>query len=164
VDDLKKVMKAENEGDELRSTTMVNLAATFVTPMDREDISNISRYLDDILDEIQAVAERMNIYKIKGDEHCKRMANLVRKAVQSISKAIVHFKENKETALRDVLEAKTYNKEAKEEYNKALENLYKGQLTMEVIKMREIYRHIRDCGKATAETANCIMEAIVKTT
>jgi len=106
----------------------------------------------------------MNIYKVKGDVHCKRMANLLRKAIQSVSKAIVHFKENKETSLRDVLEANTYNKEVKEEYNKALEKLYGGQLTMEVIKMREIYRHIRDCGKATAETANCVMEAIGKTT
>lgn len=163
-EDFKKVLKVEDEGDELRRNTMINLAATFVTPVDRDDISNISKQLDDILDELQTATERMNVYKIKGDGHCKRMANLVRKAVQSISKAITHFKENKETAMRDVLEAKTYNKEVKEEYNQALENLYGGQLSMEVIKMREIYRHIRDCGKATAETANCIMETIVKTT
>ncbi len=163
-EDFKKVLKVEDEGDELRRNTMINLAATFVTPVDRDDISNISKQLDDILDELQTATERMNIYKIKGDGHCKRMANLVRKAVQSISKAIVHFKENKETAMQDVFEAKTYNKEAKEEYNQALENLYGGQLSMEVIKMREIYRHIRDCGKATAKTANCIMETIVKTT
>ncbi len=161
-EDFKKVLKAEDEGDELRRTTMINLAATFVTPIDRDDISNISKHLDDISDELQAAAEKMNVYKVKGDEYCKRMANLVKKAIQSISKAIIHFKENKETALRDTLEAKTYNKETKEEYNKALEHLYSGQLSMEVMKMREVYRHIRDCGKATAETANSIMETIVK--
>lgn len=163
-EDLKKVLKIEDEGDELRRTTMVNLAATFVTPVDRDDISAISKQLDDILDELQTAAERMNVYKVKGDEHCKRMANMVRKSAQSVSKAIIHFKENKNTALTDVLEAKAYNKETKEEYNKALEKLYGGQLTIEVMKMREIYKHIRDCGKAIAETSNCIMETIVKTT
>jgi len=109
-DDFKKVLKAEDEGDELRRITMINLVATFVTPIDREDISNISKQLDDILDELQTAAERINVYRVKGDVHCKRMTNLLRKAIQSVLKAIIHFKENKETALRDVLEVKTYNK------------------------------------------------------
>ena len=109
-DDFKKVLKAEDEGDELRRITMINLVATFVTLVDRDDISNISKQFDDILDELQTAAERINVYRVKGDVHCKRMTNLLRKAIQSVLKAIIHFKENKETALRDVLEVKTYNK------------------------------------------------------
>lgn len=162
--DFKKIIKAEEEGDELRRMTMVNLAATFVTPIDRDDISAISTQLDNILDELQTAAERIKIYKVKPDEHSKRMANLIKKSIQSLAKALAHFKENKDVALRDVLEAKTYNKETKEEYNKALEKLYSKELTMDVIKMREIYKHIRDCGKASAETGNRIIEIIAKTT
>ena len=45
---------------------MRRLNTTFITPIDREDIYALASRLDDVLDLIDAVAERLLVYKIKG--------------------------------------------------------------------------------------------------
>ena len=44
------------------------LNTTFITPIDREDIYAMSSRLDDVLDLIDAVADRLLLYKIVGPD------------------------------------------------------------------------------------------------
>jgi uncharacterized protein len=54
----------EHAGDELTYQTMQALARTFVTPLDREDISLLAASLDDVMDWTEEVARRLRIYRI----------------------------------------------------------------------------------------------------
>ncbi|MCE7870312.1 DUF47 family protein [bacterium CPR1] len=58
------IQKTEHEGDELRHQTAVRLARTFVTPLDREDIHELSAHMDDILDRVQGAAVRLLMLEV----------------------------------------------------------------------------------------------------
>lgn len=55
----------EHTGDEITHEVFGALHRTFVTPLDREDISNLASSLDDVIDWIEEVARRVNLYKIE---------------------------------------------------------------------------------------------------
>ena len=60
-----KIKKIENDGDKMVHDIFAELNKTFITPIDREDISKLTSSLDDILDNLEAVAERLVLYDIK---------------------------------------------------------------------------------------------------
>ena len=67
-DDQEKVMQAitdlEHRGDDVFHEISLRLNATFVTPIDREDIHSLGSAMDDVLDLIQASAERMLLFNV----------------------------------------------------------------------------------------------------
>src|ERR1700704_2009305 len=54
----------EHTGDEITHEVFGALNRTFVTPIDREDISNLASALDDVIDWIEEVARRIYLYRI----------------------------------------------------------------------------------------------------
>jgi hypothetical protein len=66
------------------------LHRTFVTPLDREDIHGlITSLVDDVLDYIEACAERLNPFKIAGTrEEAVLLAGVMVKAVRELEQAV----------------------------------------------------------------------------
>src|SRR4051794_39526462 len=54
----------EHTGDEITHEVFRALHRTFVTPIDREDISNLASSLDDVIDWIEEVGRRIHLYHI----------------------------------------------------------------------------------------------------
>src|SRR5258708_8459509 len=54
----------EHTGDEMTHEVFGALNRTFVTPIDREDISHLASALDDVIDWIEEVARRIHLYRI----------------------------------------------------------------------------------------------------
>jgi uncharacterized protein len=54
----------EHTGDEITHEVFGALHRTFVTPIDREDISNLASSLDDVIDWIEEVGRRIRLYRI----------------------------------------------------------------------------------------------------
>ena len=54
----------EHTGDEITHEVFGALHRTFVTPIDREDISNLASALDDVIDWIEEVGRRVRLYRI----------------------------------------------------------------------------------------------------
>ena len=54
----KRIKDVEHEADLITHETVAKLNKTFVTPLDREDIHNLISSLDNILDHVEAAADR----------------------------------------------------------------------------------------------------------
>lgn len=54
----------ERDGDRLKHDAMKRLRANWITPLDREDIRGLVHGMDDVLDRIDAVAERIVVYRV----------------------------------------------------------------------------------------------------
>ena len=64
--DLRKQMKdLEHVGDEITHQVVDRLNRTFVTPVDREDILALAHSLDDVVDCLDGVCERLVLYKVR---------------------------------------------------------------------------------------------------
>src|SRR6266487_6440506 len=62
---LSKITYMEHEGDEIAHKLFNIIDQTFVTPIDREDISKLTSAIDGILDSTQGAADRLVLFKIK---------------------------------------------------------------------------------------------------
>ncbi|MBI4247922.1 MAG: DUF47 family protein, partial [Elusimicrobia bacterium] len=87
-----KLQDLEHEADIGTHELFSKLNRTFVTPIDREDIHELTNELDDIIDLIQSIASRMSLYKIHAIpkelidlvEVLEESARTVKKAVSSL--------------------------------------------------------------------------------
>ena len=59
-----KIKDLEHKGDELTHRVIDELNKTFITPIDREDIHDLSAALDDVLDLIDNTATRIVLFRI----------------------------------------------------------------------------------------------------
>ncbi len=73
----KQVKKCEVEADDLRLMLIQALDKTFVTPLDREDIFDLSRVIDDVMDYANSTVLEMEIYEVSADGHVKEMVNIL---------------------------------------------------------------------------------------
>src|SRR5574338_192844 len=58
-----RIHAVEHEADRVCQETMQTLHSTFVTPIERGDIHRLSSHLDDIVDSIDATAQRVWLYE-----------------------------------------------------------------------------------------------------
>jgi uncharacterized protein len=58
------VRKLEHEGDESAHAILEQLDKTFITPFDREDIHALTNELDDVVDQIDTIVNRMRVYRL----------------------------------------------------------------------------------------------------
>ena len=61
---VQKIKGTEHKGDEIAHAVFVKLNSSFITPFDREDIHTLASSMDDVLDYINAAADRLTTYKI----------------------------------------------------------------------------------------------------
>jgi uncharacterized protein len=63
--ELRRQMKdLEHTGDDLTHQIIERLNHTFVTPLDREDILHLAFAIDDVVDRIHSICERLILYRI----------------------------------------------------------------------------------------------------
>src|SRR5947209_5137927 len=79
----------EHTGDEITHEVFRALNRTFVTPIDREDISKLASSLDDVIDWIEEVARRTHLYRI--DEPtpiARQFAKVILEQAEQIASAV----------------------------------------------------------------------------
>ena len=164
----KRVSLAEKEADELRRILVDELNRTFVTPMDREDIFALSRAIDDILDYGDSTVEEMVILDVSPNEHLHRMASLLKDAATEIHLATLRLEDHPSVAYEHAMRAKALENRVETIYREALADLFEGPATcehiLEMLKLRELYRHLSNSADRGDEAANVITDIVVKMT
>jgi len=167
-DAAKRVIQAEKEADELRRILVDELNRTFVTPIDREDIFALSRAIDDILDYGDSTVEEMTILDISPNKHLLRMASLLKEAANEIHLATLRLKDHSGVAYEHAMRAKALENRMETIYREALADLFSGPATsehiVEMLKLRELYRHLSNSADRGDEAANVITDIVVKMT
>jgi uncharacterized protein Yka (UPF0111/DUF47 family) len=157
-----RVRTVEREADELRRILIEELDKTFVTPIDREDIYSLSRAVDDIVDYANTTVDEMEIYEVTGDAHIKEMVTILQKAANEINDAVKILKDYPKIASEHAVQAKAYENTMERAYHVALADLFKGNDTVYMLKMREIYRHLSNAADRGDEAANIISSIVMK--
>jgi uncharacterized protein len=148
-----KVSDMEGQADEVRRILIDELNRTFVTPLDREDIFALSLTIDDILDYAYTTVEEMALLKIEPNPFIERMVSLLTDAAREI---------HNDHAVR----AKALENRMESVYREAIADLFAGprdiEHVVEMLKLREIYRHLSNAADRGDEAANVIGDIVVK--
>jgi len=156
------VLRLEEEADDLRANVAKELNNAFVTPIDREDIHELSRSVDDIIDYGKTTVEEMMAFKVKPDDHLLLMAEGLCEAAAAITKAIGCMSKNQEKATELIVYAKKRENYVEHCYREALVELFKMKNVVTILKVREIYRHMSNAADRGDEAANIVGNILVK--
>jgi len=84
-----KIQSLEHQGDEITHTIINQLNKTFITPFDREDIYNLAKELDDVIDMFNTITNRIRVYKISGvNPVLVEFASVIQDSVKAVQGAI----------------------------------------------------------------------------
>jgi uncharacterized protein len=156
----------EHECDITTHEIMDMLNRTFVTPFDREDIHALAKELDDVVDIIQAVSERMLLFKITGiSDDLIELAKTLEEAVSNVAKVVTSIRQlNRPRRILDYcIEINRLENRGDRTSERAIGNLFQGNHDpMEVIKWKEIYDATESAIDKCEDIANIIEGIVVK--
>ena len=138
---VQQIRDLEHAGDAVTHEVVRRLNTTFVTPIDREDIYALASRLDDVLDLIDAVADRLLIYKIKNPtDGCLAMAKIIVKTAEETDRAVRCLRTLSPLYQKHSIEVNRLENEADRLLRDELAALFEGGTdAIEVIKWKELY-------------------------
>ncbi len=158
------VKEAEDAGDKITHETIARLHKTWITPIDRADIHALITALDDVLDLIEAVSERVALYEVKQlPEFVVNLADTLKAATVAVDQAIKLLPQVKQPKEMLVLcvEINRLENEADDAYRRGLATLFRGGYdAIEVMKWRDIIDNLESATDRCEDVAN-ILEGIV---
>jgi uncharacterized protein len=153
----------EHKGDHLTHEIVEKLNRTFITPIDREDIHALTSGLDDVVDSIEAVSNRMIAFKIEAPTSAlKQMTDILCHAAEEIQKA-VHSLRHLDDLMAFCIEIKNLETRADEISRQLISDLFdKEKDPIAVIKWKEIYGRMEAATDRCEDIANIIESIVVK--
>lgn len=156
----------EHECDLIVHEIMVKLNKTFVTPIDREDIHLLSKKIDDLVDYIHALSERMLLFQIESVRgELIEMADVLEQAMGVAVSAIHKIRDLKDTEAiyEECIQIHTLENQGDRLFERALGALFqKNAEPLEVIKWKEIYDFLERAIDACEDIADIIWGIVVK--
>ena len=155
------ILACERDGDQITHEVIARLNQTFVTPIDREDILQLTSALDDIVDFTEEVADYLGLYRIEAPmEQAQTLAGVLRSATRQIAAAIPLVRGFKDISEHTV-EVHRLENQADRIVREAIASLFEvGIDPMVVIRWKDIFERLENAIDST-ERAAYILEGIV---
>jgi predicted phosphate transport protein (TIGR00153 family) len=158
------IKEVEHQGDQITHEIVRRLNTTFITPLDREDIHALATRLDDVLDYIEASAERLVVYRIKEPTSaCRAMADIIMSVTQATDRTLRCLRTMDATFHEHAVEVNRLENRADNLLRDSLAELFEQQGDpIEVIKWKEIYETMEVVTDRCEDVANVIEGIILK--
>ncbi len=160
-----EIKAVEDRGDEIAHEIVKLLNATFVTPLDREDIITMTSRLDDVIDRIDAAARRLLLFRIKGPtDRARELSRVLCLACEQVSEALVHFRNRRFSEVAQAcVEINRLENEGDEALRLALEELFDGNHeALEVMKWKEIYETLEEAIDRCEDVSDVLNTVVLK--
>ncbi|MBP2000870.1 putative phosphate transport protein (TIGR00153 family) [Paenibacillus shirakamiensis] len=166
VETFAKEMKVlESRCDSFTHTIIIELNKTFITPIERDDIMNLTTTLDDVLDGLEATASRFYMYTMnEPDQHIINFSEILRTSAYEIQKAIRLLSQKKLLAIREyTIRLNDLENQGDELLRIAIKELFvKVSDPIELIKKKEIYERLETTTDACEHVANMLESIIMR--
>ena len=165
----RRVKDLEHRGDEITHQIFDALNRTFVTPLDREDITDLAGRLDDFVDTIEQAVRRIWLYRLdEPTEHARLLARIIDDQAKVIAATIPHL-ENKrqwDHLLQCTIDIQRLENEADDVLDQALMGQFDGvndiHSLIKGLRWGEIYQDLEDATDRGEDIANTLERIVVK--
>ena len=160
---VQKIKDLEHEADVLTHDLIVRIDKTFVTPIDREDIHLLASRLDDVIDVVDGVARRAQMFRIREFRpQAAQLADVLRRAAETLADSVQNLKKPK-LILQRSGELKRLEEEGDTIYHSAIGALFDdGAEALEVIKWKELFDKLEDAIDLCDDVWNVIESIALK--
>ena len=154
----------EHQGDQFTHELFTIIDKTFVTPLDKEDISELTSTIDQVLDAAYGTSDRMILFKIqKSSSHMQELANLLLKACNEIYTAVKGLpKAKREDLIQYSKSISQCEHEGDNIYRIAIADLFETDNAIEIIKSKEVYETLENALDRSRDVADVIEDIALK--
>ncbi len=154
----------EHEADNITHEIYLQVHKTFVTPLDREDITALAQRMDDVMDYMEGASTAIHTYGITQPTAAARgLADLIRLQTVQLEKAVSTLR--RRGKLKSILELlreiNRLENEADTLFLNSMAELFKGEMnSVDIIKWRDIYEQLESATDSCEQVAY-VLEGIV---
>ncbi|MGL5616668.1 MAG: DUF47 domain-containing protein [Sarcina sp.] len=163
-----KIQNLEHEGDKIVHEIMKELNNAFVTPIDREDIYDITKRMDDIIDNIESILHRFIMFNVtKSTEESKIFCNFVISATEEIVKLMAllnNMNKNLKEISDKIIAVNRIENEGDVFFREVVGKLFRDENieALEVMKWKDIYHMFENAIDACEAVVNIIGGVVMK--
>jgi uncharacterized protein len=159
----REILLCEQEGDRITHDIFSRLNQTFVTPIDREDILELVKALDDVVDLTEEAADYLILYKIEAPmAQAQKLANILRDACKLIHEAMPRMRTFEDIS-HFVVEIHRLENDGDRVVREAVASLFDaGVDPMQVIRWKDIFERLEGAIDATEQVAYLLEGIVIK--
>lgn len=164
-----RMLKARNikhRGSDLERETISKLNATFITPIDREDIQLLAVMLNKITKKISQAFMNLNVYRMTSyTEEMIQQAKTILKATEELMRSVNLLKTI--SKIKEITASQEAMKEIEtlgdDILHRAMDKLFSGEFeAIEVIKLRDIYKVLESAMDKCFSVSDAILNIAIK--
>lgn len=158
-----QIKTLEVDSDEIVAQITTRLNSTFITPIDREDIYLLVTELDDVIDMINDIARRLEMYGVtKPRADVNEIAGVLNRATRELKDAFNLLEKSKGVG-DHCRKIRGLEKEADHLYHDAVKRLFSETTdSLEVIKWMSIYEEMEKSIDRCKDVAEALEAVVVK--
>jgi predicted phosphate transport protein (TIGR00153 family) len=158
-----EIKQVEHKCDLLTHEIIQRLNRTFVTPLDREDIHELARSLDDVMDAIDASAALVRLYRLNPVRFgARELARIVTASTDQVRLALTALEKNK-GLMTHATEINRLENEADKLHQEAVSRLFSDERDpLLVMKWKETLDFLEDATDRCEDVANVLEGVMVK--
>ena len=161
---LTKIEDLEHEGDKIVHNIYTMLDKSFITPIDREDISRLTILYDNVLDAIWDVANRMNLMSpVEKLQYMHSFSVIIEKSVAEIDQALKLIRTmNRQEIEKHVINVHTYENQADNLHDSTLTEIFQMDDMKELLKHKEILEKLEKSVDYCEDVADVLRDIVTK--
>lgn len=156
-----RIVEIEHRGDTMRSELVTRLAGVLVAPIDREDLFRLSRSIDDVLGNLRDFVRAWDLYDVGVAGRFSGLLDATASGIGDLQLAVQAIAKDPKD-MKPALASKNSANEIRRQYDVELARLFRGELTMDVVKSRELLRRLDVVGLRLNEAADRLSDAAIK--
>ena len=158
-----EINNVEHKCDVITHEVIQRLNRTFVTPLDREDIHELARSLDDVMDAIDAAASMIRLYRLDSVRFgARELATLITASADQVLEGLRALEKGKGVVLFAV-EINRLENEADHVHQEAVMRLFDEEHDpILVMKWKETLDFLEDATDRCEDVANVLEGVVVK--
>jgi uncharacterized protein len=155
-----------DDSRELRRVLIDELHKTFITPLDREDIYNLSASHERMVTYALTTLEEMRLLKVAADEPIRTMVRLVREQAEQLELAMQRLMKSPRVASDHANAVHERERAVERVYRAAIRDLFarasEAASLPAILYRREVYRHISNMSDRAVSAANVLAMVVMK--
>jgi len=156
------VRAAEHEADERKRDLVAAVRASFTTPLEPEDLFDLSRGLDDVLNGAKNAVREAEALAMAPDAAMARMCDEVAEGVRHLGAALQALGEDPGTADTEAAAAIKAQRNLERTYRAAMSQVIEQDDLREILARQELYRRLTRISDAVVGVADRVMYATVR--
>nr|WP_156645380.1 DUF47 family protein [Lentibacillus sp. JNUCC-1] len=155
----------ESEADDKVHDIISDLNQVFITPIEREDIMQLTMNLDDVLDGMEEFSALMDIHQVlSSDDYMDAFTDYIQKSAKEIVLSLELLADSKlEDIEQHAIQIKEYESKCDELYRSSMKDLFQKETNaIKVIQYKEIYETLEEIADRFQDVASVLQSIIMK--